>query len=48
MGDMADYHTEEGLNAWILHITGQCGPDRCQYCENIPLSAIEEEQNGSN
>ena len=33
MGDMADYYTEQGQDAWFAHLAGQCGPDRCPYCE---------------
>lgn len=40
MGDMADYYTEQGELAYILHLNGQC-EDNCQYCE---AEVIEEKK----
>jgi len=34
MGDEAERQIEEGMDAWSRHISGDCGPDRCQYCED--------------
>jgi hypothetical protein len=33
MGDMADALNEAGEELWLLHLSGQCGEDRCPYCE---------------
>lgn len=34
MGDIADDLIEEGMTAWMLHQTGQCGElGLCEYCE---------------
>jgi hypothetical protein len=31
MGDMADFNIEQGEDAWIAHLAGECfGP--CPYC----------------
>jgi hypothetical protein len=33
MGDAADMATEQGLDALLLHETGECdSKDPCQYC----------------
>lgn len=42
MGDQADYLIEQGLDALMLHRTGQCGIDWCEYC----LEEWEEDHKG--
>jgi len=33
MGDMADELFEQGMDEWLRHQGGDCGPDPCPYCE---------------
>ena len=34
MGDAADYDFEVGLDAWLLHLNGECDClDECPYCK---------------
>jgi hypothetical protein len=42
MGDEADRINEEGLDAWLLHLTNDCGLlDMCQYCDEAFMKEVE-------
>jgi len=45
MGDMADYHIEQGLDALALHDAGMCGEfGWCPYCETEHDDIVESEE----
>lgn len=33
MSDIAEDDFEQGYDQWLDHLSGNCGPDLCQYCE---------------